>query len=104
MASKQGFDALKQDYPVFQIENKTNVSKILDLIGDDDVIIPPNSIVDIDASKLYQLPNSTIFKLKYPKVSTLIEYGLIKTAEAPKTDAPKPSDQTSDTNGAEKKK
>lgn len=86
MSNKKGFEALKQDFPVFQIENKTSVGRILDLIGDDDVLIPANAIVPIDSSKMYQMPNSSYFRVREPKMSDLIEYGILKPAESPKTE------------------
>jgi len=109
MSERKGFEHLKEDFPVFIIANKLNVAKTLDLIGDNDVTIPAKAEVPIDSSHLYQLPDASIFKIKSPTISDLVNYGLIKRggAEQPDPVAPttpeKPSEDTASTGGSDKK-
>ncbi len=78
MSKRSGFEHLKKDYPVFQIKNLTDVTKTLDLIGDNDVQIPGKTTVPIKSEDLYQMPDSSFFWVIEPNMRTLVKYGIIK--------------------------
>ena len=93
MSKRSGFDKLKEDFPIFTIENKTSIPRTLDIAGSEDILFPAGAVKDVLASDLIQMPNSLMFRVKNPTVKDLVKYGLIETvpATAPvKEETPEP--------------
>jgi hypothetical protein len=78
--NRTGFENLKEDFPIFIVENKTNITKHIVLADNHDVPIPGLTKRPIESANLIQMPNSKFFRMINPDIPTLVAYGLIKVA------------------------
>lgn len=80
-----GFEQLKADFPVFTIENRLNIAKGIPIANGEELLVPPKATVEVSSSHLYQMPDSTVFRVKNPTTADLVLYGILKTvtSEAP---------------------
>ena len=105
MSKRSGFEHLKEDFPVFTIQNKTGVTKHIDLADGHDVPIPGKSTAKVKSAELHQMPNSIFFRVTDPDVQTLAKYGVIKVATSEDTASSNTSskDASSDTKNTDGK-
>lgn len=75
------FELLKQDFPVFELLNRKNVSSEIALNNNDSVVAQPGATIRVNSVELIQLPNVLHFKFISPTMEDLVKYGLITRRE-----------------------
>ena len=89
------FELLKQDFPVFELQNRRVIATQIELAGGDSVLAQPNATIKVKSEQFIQLPNLTYFKFVSPTIQDLVTYGVIQKGKKSESE-PTPSPASAD--------